>query len=952
MNDPVFSKAKWPNLGFAMAYSIVGLLLSAAPTASYAFQPIIPPAPITQPGQIEFPVPEHKSDELLVKLKPGVSSSAISATVAAYGVANMNPLSVPKAMAGLAIARWHVAKLAPGQDEKKVVGQLKADANIESVEYNYKRSATATPNDPRFSDLWGMNNTGQTGGIVDADIDAPEAWDTSTGADVIVAVIDTGVDYTHEDLADNIWTNPGEIPANGIDDDVNGYVDDVHGYDFWSNDGDAQDEFGHGTHVAGTIAAVGNNGVGVAGVSWKSKIMSVRFLGPDGGGYDDAAVKSILYAVANGAKVTNNSWGGGGYSSMLYDAISAANEKGVAFAAAAGNYGGNNDGWQFYPASYDLPNIIAVAATNYYDQYSYFSNFGKVTVDIAAPGEYILSTVPNRPMWLWDPSGYMWLNGTSMATPHVAGAAAQLFGQNPARTVVGVKNLMMDTGDAITDLYGRDTASGARLNLANALNCDATKLNLRVKSPVDKFFVQQGTKIPVQSSVTSCGAAVSDASMRASFSNGQPDLELLDDGLHDDGQANDGTFGGTWIADVSGDATVTITAKSPSLGTSSKSVSGVIHEKIFYTSEKVSYSWIDQSPYAVRVSMRDDDSIYWYVGFPFQFYGVNHDTVQMSSNGFLSFVDYAFQYENQSLPNPARPNGVIAPFWDDLKPSDGNVFVQYDGVAPNRQTTFSWVKAGHFDAPTGTVTFQVTLYEGRSDIVFQYKDTSFENKLLDGGASATVGVESADGLEGTQYSYNQASVSDGTALRFSQHYFNKAPVADVGGPYASTRLTPAVFDGSKSSDPEGAMLTYAWDFGDGTTGSGVSPAHQYTSLGNFNVSLVVSDGKKTSAAASTTASIANVAPTANAGADQIVRRSVKSVSLSGAGSSDKDGSIASYAWKQVSGPAVTLSTPSAVTTEFAMPKNITVPSVLVFELVVADNDGAKSADQVSITVTK
>ncbi|WP_442919568.1 S8 family serine peptidase [Methanoculleus sp.] len=251
-----------------------------------------------------------------------------------------------------------------------------------------------TPNDPQFSNLWGLYNTGQTingkTGTADADIDAPEAWPITTGSrNVIVAVIDSGVMYTHPDLAANIWTNPGEVPDNGVDDDDNGYIDDVYGWDFYDDDNNPGDLNGHGTHCAGTIAAVGNNSLGVAGVMWDAKIMPLRFLGPDGKGDTEDAIRAIKYATMMGADVISCSWGGGGYSQALADAIA---ETPALVVCAAGNDALNNDLNPHYPSSYASENILAVAASTNTEQLASFSHFGATSVDVAAPGENILST--------------------------------------------------------------------------------------------------------------------------------------------------------------------------------------------------------------------------------------------------------------------------------------------------------------------------------------------------------------------------------------------------------------------------------------------------------------------------------------------------------------------------------------------------------------------------------
>jgi subtilisin family serine protease/subtilisin-like proprotein convertase family protein len=351
------------------------------------------------------------------------------------------------------------------------LAELRRDPAVAYAEPNYLQHITArtalVPNDPRFGELYGLHNTGQLGGVPDADIDAPEAWNLSTGSsDVVVGVIDTGVDYTHPDLAANMWVNPLETAGNGVDDDGNGVVDDVHGFNALNGSGDPMDDNNHGTHCSGTIGGAGSNGVGVAGVNWEVSIMAIKFLDSFGGGTTAGAIESVDYAIGRklagvNLRVLSNSWGGGGFSQGLKDAIDAAGEQDILFVAAAGNdFGSNNDTFPFYPASYPSPNVVAVAATNRFDGLAFFSNIGPTSVDLGAPGEAILSTTLNNT--------YSVFSGTSMATPHVAGAAALVLSVNDTLSTEELKQLLMDSGDAKPSLAGV-TASGRRLNAANAL---------------------------------------------------------------------------------------------------------------------------------------------------------------------------------------------------------------------------------------------------------------------------------------------------------------------------------------------------------------------------------------------------------------------------------------------------------------------------------------------------
>ena len=318
------------------------------------------------------------------------------------------------------------------------------------------------PNDIRYQSLWGMNNTGQTGGTGDADIDAAEAWSVRTDAgSIIVAVIDTGIDYHHEDLAENIWVNNLEASGQaGVDDDGNGYVDDLYGYDFYNEDGDPLDDNGHGTHVSGTIGAVGDNGHGVAGIAWDIQLMGLKFLNADGGGYTSDAVRAVNYARQMGAKVINASFGGGGYSRAMNDAIRAFGDEDGIFVAAAGNEGENNDANPSYPVGYDLPNIIAVGASDSNDRLASWSNYGVNSVDIVAPGVSILSTLPN--------DRYGTYSGTSMATPHVAGAAALIWAAHSDWSHSEVISAIYDNADPVL----LDSVTHGRLNLNSAIRVD------------------------------------------------------------------------------------------------------------------------------------------------------------------------------------------------------------------------------------------------------------------------------------------------------------------------------------------------------------------------------------------------------------------------------------------------------------------------------------------------
>ncbi|MBB1339212.1 S8 family serine peptidase [Pseudoalteromonas sp. SR44-2] len=353
-----------------------------------------------------------------------------------------------------------------GMSTKDAIALLKSHQAIEYVEPDYQVSIARTPDDPRFDELWGLNNDGQTGGTADADIDAVEAWDISTGSrDVVVGVIDTGIDYSHSDLASNMWVNSSEIPGDGIDNDGNGFIDDVHGINAITDSGDPMDDEGHGTHVSGTIGASGGNGIGVVGVNHEVSLVGCKFLDAAGSGSTSDAIKCIDYMVSlknSGVnlRVLNNSWGGGGYSQALADAIASSEAADLLFVAAAGNDTIDNDVNPHYPSNYENASVLSVASTDQTDGISWFSHYGLTSVDMGAPGSAILSTTPGE--------SYASYSGTSMATPHVAGAAALVLSINPELSTQELKDLLMNSGDANAALQGV-TVAGTRLNVNQAL---------------------------------------------------------------------------------------------------------------------------------------------------------------------------------------------------------------------------------------------------------------------------------------------------------------------------------------------------------------------------------------------------------------------------------------------------------------------------------------------------
>ena len=494
------------------------------------------PAPSGRPAK-------HVRSEILVGFDPGVSAAAQREVLQSEGAAPGKRIGRIRAF---------VASV-PAGERGPVIAALKRDPRVRYAEPNVTFRIDTLPNEPSFLQLWGLENGGQSvngvAGLADADIDAGAAWDVTTGsASVTVGVIDTGVDYLHPDLAANIWINAGEdCPGcrnDGIDNDGNGYVDDWHGWDFKNNDNDPFDDNGHGTHVAGTIGAIGNNGQGVAGVNWTVKIMPLKFLGANGTGDASDAVEALLYATSMGAVVTNNSWGGDAYSQALADAVASADAGGSLFVAAAGNSFANTDTSPNYPSGYNSPNVISVAATDQSDARAWFSNYGLRSVDLGAPGTNILSTKPG--------GSYQYLDGTSMATPLVAGAAALARSAFPAASADGLKALLLRTVDANTSLAGK-TTTGGRLNVGKALACSAAP-QVWLEEPRPGFGVDLGQTVPIRVLAGRCG---NPAAVAVAVTGNGASIPLTARG--------DGLFTGSYTVTESGGITIQATATAGAL---------------------------------------------------------------------------------------------------------------------------------------------------------------------------------------------------------------------------------------------------------------------------------------------------------------------------------------------------------------------------------------------------
>jgi subtilisin family serine protease len=691
-------------------------------------------APSYPPGEKQI-VPPAAQGHFLAKPKKGVREEDLAGLRRKHGV---QVKKIFPRLGNLQVLRT------PGQDGlERAMEAMRQSGLFEYVEPDYVLTVHdhMTPDDPSYTDgsLWGLHNVGQNGGTADADIDAPEAWHVRTSAEpVIVAVIDTGIRYTHEDLAANMWINPGEIPGNGVDDDNNGFVDDVYGVNAIVMAGDPMDDHGHGTHVAGTIGAAGDNARGVVGIAWRVQLMACKFLASNGSGLTSDAITCVDYAVAMGARVMNNSWGGGAHSQALEDAIVAARDAGIVFVASAGNDGADLDAYVKYPAEYDVDNVLAVAATDRNDRLASFSNFGVQSVELGAPGVFILSSHGG------GDTNYAYFSGTSMAAPHVSGAAALMLAQFPSMTYREVIDRLVAGTDPVDALSGR-TISGGRLNLHRSLSQDP--LPFFAATPLSGEV-----PLAVSFSNLSVGAVTS---LSWDFGDGSPPQS---------GQTASHTY------NSAGAYTAQLTANGPGGSFSrSRKVTGFTSEN--YRMEPGTFAWID--PGGMTNLNLGDDTVSQALPMPFlfSFYNQAYSNVYVSANGLLGFAPVALNtYVNGPLPTTYAPNNAIYPYWDDFNPlAHGSVRFGFTGGPQGQIAVISWLDVIHFsDGPWSNIyySFQALLHENSHEIIFQYLQVE-PGGVNDGGGSATIGIENEQGQIASLYSWNGAApVTNGQAIRF------------------------------------------------------------------------------------------------------------------------------------------------------------------------------------------
>ena len=720
----------------------------------------------TQPKNPGIRVPDRSvqrmPDQILVRFRSTTAKAVSEGINARLGAKVLQTYST---LAGL-----QLVQLQAGVKLDDALALYRSDPTVLYAEPNYVRKRLDnTPNDPYYHDLWSLHNIGQpilfdipptsgpTVGKAGADIHALEAWSITTGSsNVVVGVIDTGVDYSHEDLAANMYHNTADCNNNGVDDDGNGYVDDCYGINVVENNSDPMDKVFHGTHVAGTIGAVGNNGIGVTGINWNVKIIACRFLdwygGTDAGAIACFDYIAKMHDLGVNIVATNNSWGGYGFSQALYDAISEQQKRGILTVAAAGNESSDNDGvFALYPASYQLPNVIAVASTSFDDTLSYFSNFGTHTVHLGAPGEWVMSTTPGNT--------YTVLSGTSMATPHVTGVAALLKAQDPKRDWAAIKNLILAGGDKDTALA--NTISQRRLNAYGALTCSNSALQGIILPSSSSSYANAGQAITLAALNAVCASPAGNVQVNVSPGTA---VTLTDDGIVPDKYAGDSVYSGSWTPSQAGVYTLTFPVGSPVT---------VIADP--YASSSATFQY--RSFTGTKLGLADNNVAWIDSPFAISFGGSAYAGLYVSENGWLSFDSYA-PVIGQPMPYQYAQT-LIAPFWDDLvSNASGDVYWTANGTAPNRELVVEWRNMSHNACKTDgteTVTFQVVLFENKPDVLVNYQDAAFGGTCTasDRGATASIGVQTTTSVA-KQLSLNTGSIQDGTAYLWKATLANNA----------------------------------------------------------------------------------------------------------------------------------------------------------------------------------
>jgi subtilisin family serine protease len=695
------------------------------------------------------------------------------------------------------------------------IAQFSKDPNVEYAEPNWRIEFPAVPNDPSFGTQWGL-----------AKIGAPAAWDHATsGSGVVIGIVDTGIDLTHPDLAANIWTNPGEIAGNNVDDDGNGFVDDIHGWDFWNNDNDPTDTNGHGTRVAGIAAAAGNNATGVSGVAWSAKVAALR-MGVEFGDVA-TAVQALEYANMMGFRITNNSWGWweGGGTFLLDDVVNTGEAEGYLFVVAAGNEGKDNDWLPSYPSHYDNSNVIAVTATNQTDTLPSWANWGARSVDLGAPGETIDSTTRG--------GSYGSGSGSSFSAPFVAGAAALYWTAHPSATHVQVRDAIFNTTDPLPALHGK-SVTGGRLSLANLFDPETT-----APAAIGDLTVTDTTfrSVFVRFTATGDDGAAGTAA--------RYDVRVSTAPITEANFASATPLTGKPIPQAAGTLeTFKLTGLASSTAyyiavraLDNAANAGPISNVATFTTGRAAVLFDDNveggaRAWTVEGSDGNGGPALWHIE---PMYGLT--TVWTYTTGTYGYNTGARNY-----------GSLISPEFDLAQARDSRlrfsqwVWTERHFLAENAAVQIS-VDGG---AWTNLLVRMITIY-GTSE--------SLDLSAYDGHrVRVRFFLDTVDAILNDYPGWQV----DNVVLEATST--NAPPVANLNGPYSVTEDQQATLSSAGSSDPEGAALEYKWSFGDGTFAytTSTSVTHTWTLPGNHTVTLTAYDGKNSSDPVTTTVSPAAV----------------------------------------------------------------------------------------------
>ena len=689
---------------------------------------------------VKTPHSKYASDRILVKFRHGLNAQAKTSLHAAIGARSLRQFTAVRDLESVSVPK--------GMDVAATLRSYRQSVDVAYAEPDFTVQAFSTPDDPLLPQMWNLHNTGQNGGTTGDDIGATLAWNLSTGNhNVIVATIDSGIDYTHPDLIPNLFHDSSV--CNGVNDGSNG----CYGISTVFYTADVFDDLGHGTHVSGTIGAAGNNNVGVVGINWNVQLMSCKFLARDGSGQTSDAISCLDYVLQMKNKgynivATNNSWGGTEYSQALTDAIQSQQDAGILFIAASGNEFNDNDMLPTYPANTALPNVISVAATTRTDALAVFSNTGRHSVHIGAPGQEILST--------WPGNNYEILSGTSMAAPHVTGAVALLAAQNSSLDWRSLRNLVLAGGDSRTSLA--QTVSGKRLNVNGSMICSGKTLESRLLPENGAIAATAGVPVTLEALNVNCSQPA--GNVQVAVSPGGSIVTLVDDGTSGDQASGDGTYTGQWTPPSVGSYTLTFPG--------GDIVQAEVLNNYFVT--PTAYSYVPIS--GTNLNLSDDGIAQITSPFAIPFGGGSFAKLQVGANGTISFTDAYSAIFNTLIPSQtATPVTLVAPFWQDLYPVQGsaqNVYWAVVGTAPNRQLVVEWRNVRSFlchNDSASTITFEVVFAENSSDILFEYADTVFGDYCYfqDAGSRATVGVQVSPTV-GMMWTYSDPVIVSGSAL--------------------------------------------------------------------------------------------------------------------------------------------------------------------------------------------